>query len=160
MGPDQDSDSFLPNVAACPRCGVELEILSHAGIKSASCPKCAGVWLSAADLTSAIRSYAADQGAALKTIALMGGPAQPTALRCRECSSLLQAIALRGVDAERCPFCRGVFLDRGESETIAKRVIHSATTWEPAHQEFVETLRVLRERLAREREREAKRRGD
>jgi Zn-finger nucleic acid-binding protein len=160
MGSDQDSNPFLLNVAECPRCRVELEILTHAGIKSAGCPKCGGVWLSAADLTTAIRSYAADHGAALKTIALMEGPTRPSALRCPECFSSLQSIALRGVEAERCPSCRGVFLDPGESETIAKRVIVSSTTWEPAHQEFVQTLRVLRERLAREREQEAKRRGD
>jgi Zn-finger nucleic acid-binding protein len=160
MGSDQDSEPFLPKVTECPRCHLELKILTHAGVKSACCPKCEGVWLSAADLTTAIRSYAESQGAALKTLALMEGPTRPSTLRCPECSSSLQSLALRGVDVERCPSCRGVFLDRGESETIAKRAIFSATTWEPAHQEFVQSLRLLRERLEREREREAKRRGD
>lgn len=104
-----------------------------------------------ADLASAIRSYAADHGVALKTIALLEGPARPNGMRCPECSSSLQSIALRGVDVETCPSCRGVFLNRDESESIAKRVMLSAATWEPAHQELLQTLHLIRGRLAEER---------
>lgn len=148
---DPDSDPFRLKLAKCPHCSVELEPLTESSIKGAGCPKCEGVWLRRADLASAIRSYAADHGVALKTIALLEGPARPNGLRCPECSSSLQSIALRGVDVETCPACRGVFLDRGESESIAKRVMLSAATWEPAHQELLQTLHLIRERLAEER---------
>ena len=145
-----DSEPVRLKIAECPRCRVELETLTHAGIKGAGCPKCEGVWLGAADLVSAIRFFATDKGVALKTIALLEGPTRASALRCPECSVSLQSIALRGVDVEKCPSCRGVFLDSGESEAIAKRVMFSAATWEPAHQELLQTLRLIRERLAQE----------
>jgi Zn-finger nucleic acid-binding protein len=49
---------------------------------------------------------------------------------------------------EKCPSCRGVFLDHGESEAIAERVMLAKATWEPAHQELM--LAVF-ERMANER---------
>jgi Zn-finger nucleic acid-binding protein len=149
--PDSDFESLESKIAKCPRCGVELGTLAHADIKGAGCPKCEGVWLSAVDLSAAIRLYAADHGVALEAIALLEGPAAPTALPCPDCSFSLQIIALRGVDVEQCPSCRGVFLDGGEIEAIANRVTQASTTWEPARQEFLKTVRLARERSAQER---------
>jgi Zn-finger nucleic acid-binding protein len=130
-----------------------------AGANGASCPKCEGVWLGADGLATAIRHYAAAQGVTLKTIALLEGPSRPGELHCPECSSSLQLIALRGVEVETCPTCRGVFLQRVDIEAIAKRVMYSAATWVPAHQEFLRTLRLLREQKAQQRAEKERRRG-
>lgn len=147
---DPNAERVGLRIGACPRCSVELETLTHAGIKAAACPKCEGVWLGPSELVGAIRFFAANQGTAPKTIALLEGPSRRTTLFCPECTSSLRSVTLRGVDVEKCPSCGGVFLDRGESETIAKRVMFSAATWEPAHQELLRTLRLIRERLAQE----------
>ena len=142
-GEDRASDK-----GKCPRCRVFLEVITHEGFKGGGCPKCAGIWLGANDLVNALRFYAANKGVALKTIALLEAPARPSALRCPQCSSALQSIALRAVEVEKCPSCRGVFLDHGESEAIAERVMLAKATWEPAHQELM--LAVF-ERMANER---------
>jgi Zn-finger nucleic acid-binding protein len=126
----------------CPHCRVDLAVLTHSGINWAGCPKCQGVWLAGPDVAKALRLYAADQGVALETIALLEGVAQPSALPCPQCpASTLQVITLRGVEVEKCVSCRGVFLDRGEGEAIAKRVVFSEATWKPAHQELMRTVR-------------------
>ncbi|HWL38945.1 MAG TPA: zf-TFIIB domain-containing protein [Gemmatimonadaceae bacterium] len=132
----------------CPRCRVPLEVMAHEGFKGATCPKCEGIWLGADDLLSALRHYATDKGVALKTVALLETPAKPSGLRCPQCPSELQVIALRAIEVEKCPSCRGVFLDRGESEAIAERVMLAKATWEPAHHEL---MRIVRERLMIER---------
>jgi Zn-finger nucleic acid-binding protein len=129
-------------MAQCPHCRVELKVLTHSGINWAGCPKCEGVWLAAPDVIKALRLYAADQGVALETIALLEGVAQASALPCPQCpASTLQVITLRGVEVEKCSSCRGVFLDRGEGEAIAQRLAFSSATWGPAHQELMRTLR-------------------
>ena len=126
----------------CPHCRVDLKVLTHSGITWAGCPKCEGVWLSAPDVVKALRLYAADQGVALETIALLEGVAQPSALLCPQCpASMLHVITLRGVEVEKCVSCRGVFLGRGEGEVIAQRLVFAEATWKPAHQELVRTLR-------------------
>ena len=133
---------FIELMAQCPHCRVELKVLTHSGINWAGCPKCEGVWLTAPDLIKALRLYAADQGVALETIALLEGAAQPSALHCPQCpGSTLQVITLRGVEVEKCVSCRGVFLNRGEGEVIAQRLVFASATWEPAHQELLHTLR-------------------
>ena len=126
----------------CPHCRVDLKVLTHSGINWSGCPKCEGVWLAAPDLVKALRLYAADQGVALETIALLEGAARPSALHCPQCpASTLQVITLRGVEVEKCVSCRGVFLNRGEGEVIAQRLVFASATWEPAHQELLQTLR-------------------
>ena len=138
------------DVGKCPRCKVALNVMAHEGFKGAGCLKCEGIWLGAKDLSNAIRSYGANRGVALKTIALLEAPARPSGLRCPQCSSALESISLRAVEVEKCPSCRGVFLDRGEKEAIAERVLLAKATWEPAHQELM--LAVF-ERMANERAR-------
>jgi Zn-finger nucleic acid-binding protein len=126
----------------CPHCRIELEPLTRSGINWAGCPKCEGIWLAAPEVVKALRLYAADQGVALETIALLEGAARPSVLPCPQCpASALQVITLRGVEVEKCASCRGVFLDRGEGEAIATRLAFAAATWKPAHEELMRTLR-------------------
>ena len=40
---------------------------------------------------------------------------------CPKCATRLVAAEERGVAFERCPTCQGVWLDKGEMETLAKR---------------------------------------
>ncbi len=41
-------------------------------------------------------------------------------MRCPKCGLELQEVAFRGVDADLCFACGGVFLDRGEIDRIAR----------------------------------------
>jgi Zn-finger nucleic acid-binding protein len=41
-------------------------------------------------------------------------------MRCPKCGLELQEVAFRGVDADLCFTCGGVFLDRGEIDRIAR----------------------------------------
>jgi len=126
----------------CPRCGHDLDTRSTGGISAAICGRCAGAWLPKDDLERAVRLVAAEQGIALKTLALLEGPARDTTLPCPQCSTMLQRLTLRGVEIERCAVCQGVFLDAGEVRTLAQRVVLASADWDRAYQTLLRTVRT------------------
>ena len=40
-------------------------------------------------------------------------------MRCAKCGNVMDTIAFRGVEVERCPTCSGIYLDQGELEELA-----------------------------------------
>ncbi len=40
-------------------------------------------------------------------------------MRCAKCGNVMETMGFRGVEIERCPHCGGVYLDKGELETLA-----------------------------------------
>jgi uncharacterized protein with PIN domain len=42
-------------------------------------------------------------------------------MRCPKCSTKLKSVDHHGVTVEECPSCQGLWLDRGELETLAQR---------------------------------------
>ena len=135
----------------CPRCAVAMAERTEAGIRAHRCPVCEGMWIPGNDLPAAIRLEAAEQGVQLAAVALLEGPAVPTDRTCPGCATVLERLAMRGVEVERCPACRGVFLDYGEGALITKRVMAAAAQWGPAYEAL--------QRLVRERFRDAGRTG-
>ena len=125
----------------CPRCRTELDARSHAAIAAAICARCGGAWLGGGDLERAIRLFATEQGIVLTTLALLEGPTRATTLPCPHCAAPLQALTLRGVEVERCPACRGVFLDPGEGQRLAQRVVVAAVEWDRSYQHLLRTIR-------------------
>lgn len=41
-------------------------------------------------------------------------------MKCPKCGESLEAIAYKGIEIDRCTGCKGIFLDDGELEIIAK----------------------------------------
>jgi len=108
------------------------------------CPLCEGVWIADTDLLEAIRLEAREHGVDLRTIGLLDGVPQPTDFPCPACGAHLGRLTLRGVEVERCPDCRGVFLEYGEGRRITKRVMRASAEWGPAHAAL---QRLMRERF-------------
>jgi rubrerythrin len=46
---------------------------------------------------------------------------QQALLRCPKCGDQLTTLQHHGVTVEECPSCKGMWLDRGELETLAQR---------------------------------------
>jgi rubrerythrin len=46
---------------------------------------------------------------------------QQALMRCPKCGTQLVSIEHHGVTVEECPSCQGMWLDRGELETLAQR---------------------------------------
>ena len=127
----------------CPRCGTKLDVRSQADITAAVCTQCGGVWLSPDDLQRALRTFATEQGVVLKTLALLEGASRETNIPCPRCApTRLQTLTLRGVEVERCPDCRALFLDRGEGRTLAQRTTVGSVEWDRSYQALLRTIRT------------------
>jgi Zn-finger nucleic acid-binding protein len=127
----------------CPRCATELDVRSHAGVTAAVCKQCGGAWISAADLDRALRAVAAEQGVVVKTLTLLEGPSRETDIPCPQCApTRLRTITLRGVEVERCPACRALFLDRGEGRTLARRTVVGAVEWDRSYEALLRTIKT------------------
>lgn len=110
---------------------------------AAVCPQCGGAWISAADLDRALRAFAAEQGVVVKTLALLEGPSRETQIPCPQCApTCLQVITMRGVEVERCPECRALFLDRGEGRTLAHRTVVGVVEWDRSYEALVRTIKT------------------
>jgi rubrerythrin len=46
---------------------------------------------------------------------------QEALMRCPKCGTKLKSVDHHGVTVEECPSCQGLWLDRGELETLAQR---------------------------------------
>ena len=47
-------------------------------------------------------------------------PRPATWMKCPKCGETLEAIAYKGIEIDRCTGCKGIFLDDGELDIIAK----------------------------------------
>jgi Zn-finger nucleic acid-binding protein len=39
-------------------------------------------------------------------------------MKCPKCGHLMEEIKLSGIDADQCRYCRGIYFDHGEFETL------------------------------------------
>lgn len=114
----------------CPDCRVPLVGFELGPVEIDRCVDCGGTWLDAGELEAIVRfSGAARSGfsAAVATDAAVDHePA--TRRRCPRCRRRLRRHPVGDgagrVEAERCPVSHGLWLDRGEMETIVMRGAH------------------------------------
>jgi len=100
----------------CPHCTVELKTEVHRHVQMDRCPRCGGLWFDCDELA---RFNRFDSDFPLRREAKTSG--QMTSLKCPRCGSILSRIAYThggSVYVDRCISCKGVWLDRGEIETI------------------------------------------
>lgn len=114
-----DSREGTPTKGACVRCDEGLREVEYPGteVKIDVCPACAGVWLDKGELEAlraAVRHLVRperDLRERAKELALDAPP--PEQRGCPRCSIALAVAPTRGVNAERCERCSGLWLDAG-----------------------------------------------
>lgn len=120
----------------CPKCRNEM-LEDASSTEVFHCLRCEGVWLRKGQLEAFLRVSAAARGVVLDAVGMTESPANPTTIRCPDCSvRYLEAVHYRGVEIERCPSCRGVYADADEREKIAERVLKARKGWESALREW------------------------
>ena len=129
----------------CPRCSDRFVSISTGDGALFGCPTCAGLWVERKVLLQLVRRAAADAGVTRRALGLVETPGVAVDRRCPSCmASSLLTLTMRSVPVERCTSCFGIFLDSGELQTIAKRVIEAQLQWETEEGEWARLSRKLR----------------
>ena len=95
---------------SCPKCGEKLWHLRRGGDVVEACSGCEGMWFDSGELTVALGVYRR----------IETGEGRPAGIPCVRCGAGLVELPFPGtaVDVDVCPDCRGVWLDRGELQTL------------------------------------------
>ena len=115
-------------VMQCPNCKATLRTIEYEGIRIDTCDGCAGEWLDGAELGHIVNAREArfdeQERQAIAAAAKITGVALARAdrdLECPRCAVRTDAINYAGdsgITIDRCPRCRGFWLDAEELETV------------------------------------------
>ncbi len=94
-------------MSCCPKDGGELASNDVAGYRYWSCERCAGFWIPGKVLHRALAQEAA------KAFETLVGPGLGDAV-CPDCGINCDPLGIDDCHVDRCPRCRGVWLDSGE----------------------------------------------
>jgi len=102
--------------------------MDYEGIRIDSCGDCGGTWLDAGELKHVVRArevrFDPDERRAIASAAKITGIKMSevdrayTCPKCKEKTSAIHYGGDSGIIIDRCPACRGIWLDRGELEKI------------------------------------------
>lgn len=113
----------------CPKCSLAFGRVEVEGFPASVCPGCSGIWLSRVFLESAVERHARAERLPRGSGLLYETVAEATDLSCPFCRThRLETLRVRDVTVERCPECKGIFLDRGELDAIRSRAVAAART--------------------------------
>lgn len=105
----------------CPTCHEPLVAFELDGIEIDRCVDCGGVWLDAGELEGIAERAAARPGALTTALAQAKGDRHGKR-RCPRCRRKLRVIYLEGdgaeIELDRCPRGDGLWLDRGEMQSL------------------------------------------
>lgn len=113
----------------CPRDGAELRAQSYeADIRVDACADCGGMWLDEGELEKIQETNEHDYSDELARMPDLGYRAYELAqqksrrtIHCPKCGAELEALEYARCSAiliDACPKCRGIWLDRGEIESL------------------------------------------
>jgi Zn-finger nucleic acid-binding protein len=100
----------------CPRCTVALEWKQCKGTGVNCCPECQGLWLDHSALNMARQAGEADLPEDSGTLHV----SKVSAISCPNDGAGLHTFTHRGVEVDACLECKGLWLDKGEWEKLAK----------------------------------------
>ena len=112
----------------CPRCDTTLRTIDYEGVAIETCSSCGGEWLDDTELGHIVRireeTFSAEERRVLEGATRIPGIPVVDAERgivCPTCSATTVPVNYggdTGVIIDRCPECRGIWLDGGELEKI------------------------------------------
>lgn len=108
----------MPTSPLCPLDGAALEPHAHGALAFHGCPRCHGLWFTAAAIDGTRHgAVPADPFVNLNFAAPEGHVARRVR-HCPGCGGTLRARQVDGVEVDTCPGCRSVWLDAGELDTV------------------------------------------
>ena len=114
----------------CPQCDTRLDTIEYEGIEIETCPGCEGEWLDDRELKHVVKTrevlFSEEERRAIAAATKITGVKLEDVDRdipCPNCGGRTDAINYggdTGIIIDRCPACRGIWLDRSELEKVQK----------------------------------------
>ena len=113
----------------CPRCSSELKTIDYEGADIETCPDCGGEWLDDGELKKIVQTVEKtfpqemiDSLDAINRNIFSIDESVDNQLSCPICSAVelnrLNYASSSGIAIDRCPECRGIWLDKEEIENV------------------------------------------
>jgi uncharacterized protein len=108
----------------CPKCHADLHPVTFEGVEVDFCSSCKGIWCDQDEL-----AFMAELPADIPEAAELEKEAHPTQYPCPRCEGhfLLEEMRFAKTDPlliDRCPQCKGIWLDNGEFRKLEKIAAH------------------------------------
>lgn len=97
----------------CPRCEVEMCIEERGGEKLEVCTDCGGIWFDPHELDELI-----GDDSSIELLINIKKPMKGENLKCPTCREFMETKDIFGVQVDECRICKGIWLDKGETQKI------------------------------------------
>jgi Zn-finger nucleic acid-binding protein len=97
----------------CPRCDSRLYMIERGGVRLDHCWECGGIWFEKHELDELV-----DDDGTLELLIEITGKLKGESLLCPECREMMSTHEVFGVYVDQCPECKGVWMDKGETEKV------------------------------------------
>jgi Zn-finger nucleic acid-binding protein len=97
----------------CPRCDETLYMIERGGVRLDHCWSCRGIWFESTELDELV-----DEDGTLELLIEITGKLEGEGLLCPECREIMSTHEIFGVYVDQCPECKGIWMDKGETEKV------------------------------------------
>jgi len=102
----------IPGRKICPRCNRNLYIVERGGLKLDTCPTCEGIWFDKSELDELMGDGSTE------LLIEITGKIRGEGMLCPQCRERMTTHEVFDVYVDHCPVCKGIWMDRGETEKI------------------------------------------
>lgn len=110
---EMESGKGVKGNKICPRCGETLYIVERGGVRLDHCWDCGGIWFERTELDELI-----DKKGTVELLIEITGKLQGEGLSCPECREMMETHEIYDVYIDQCPICKGIWMDKGETEKV------------------------------------------
>jgi hypothetical protein len=109
----EESNHGVRSRKKCPRCQENLYMIERGGVRLDHCWSCGGIWFDRHELDELV-----DEDGTLELLIEITGKLKGEGLLCPTCRELMTTHEVFGVYVDHCPECRGIWMDKGETEKV------------------------------------------
>jgi Zn-finger nucleic acid-binding protein len=108
-----EEEPYIHSRKPCPRCDEEMRIEERGGERLDICPKCSGIWFDPTELDDLL-----GDNSSVELLIDLKSALKGENLKCPACREYMESKDIFGIIIDHCRECRGIWLDRDETQKI------------------------------------------
>jgi Zn-finger nucleic acid-binding protein len=139
---DEDTSRGVRTKKECPRCTERLYMVERGGVRLDHCWECGGIWFERNELDEIV-----NEDGSIELLIEITGKLKGEGLKCPDCREFMSTHEVFGVYVDHCDICKGVWMDKGETEKVWEMDVRSKHPFgigieEPEPDRFWDRFRV------------------